>query len=88
MAKIDNMCYWMYESDYEAINMFITESAQKNEGICNKEGFDTALAYLCLNNIKHSYSITRIHGVVLVNLTWWEGGEEQNLIFWGTGDIK
>ena len=28
MAKIDNMCYWMYESDYDAINMFITESAQ------------------------------------------------------------
>lgn len=88
MSKIDNMCYWMYESDYEAINMFITESAQEHGGICDKKGFDTALAYLCINNIKHSYSIVRIHNVVLVNLNWWEGGEEQNLIFWGAGDIE
>ena len=88
MSKIDDMCYWMYESDYEAINSFIMESAQKNAGICSKEGFDNALAYLCLNNIKHSYTIARVHNVALVSLNWWEGGEEQNIIFWGAGDIE
>ena len=88
MSKIDNMCYWMYESDYEAINMFITKSAQEHAGICDKKGFDMALTYLCLNDIKHSYTIARVHNVVLVDLNWWEGGEEQNIIFWGAGDIE
>lgn len=88
MGKIDNMFPWMYESDYEAINLFITESAQKHGGICAKEGFDSALTYLCINDIKHYYSVARIQNVVLVNLSWWEGGEEQNIIFWGAGDIE
>lgn len=88
MSKIENFYAWMYESDYEAINMFITESAQKHAGICAKDGFDNALFYLCENNIKHSYSVTRIHNVALVSLNWWEGGEEQNIVFWGAGDIE
>ena len=88
MGKIDNFFSWMYESDYEAINQFITESAQKNGGFCTQDGFDLALGYLCFNDIKHSYTVTTVYGVSLVCIEWNEGGEEQNYLFWGKGVIK
>ena len=89
MGKIDNFFAWMYESDYEAIKFFIEESYLDDYefNVTTKEAVEAAVGYLCFNNIKHYYHVTKDGELNLVSIVWYEGSEEQSFSCWCKGEF-
>ena len=89
MGKIDNFFAWMYESDYEAVKSFIEEGYLEDYefNVTTKEAVETAIGYLCFNNIKHYYHVVKEGEINLVSIVWREGGEEQSFSCWCKGEF-
>ena len=91
MSKIKNFDPAQYGSHFLAIKSFIEEGLLVNYvfPVCNKQAAHNALAYLCLNDIDHSYTCTpaRKTGISLVTLTWHCDGGSDFICFWCEGEI-
>ena len=89
MSKIKNFDRALYKSHYEAIRNFIGEEhlLGYDFNVCSKKGASNALAYLCVNNIEHTYHTTRAHGLCLITISWREGKEHGRYCFWCEGEV-
>ena len=75
MSKIKDLNCVLYESHFEAIKTFIKEGQLDRYAfpVSSRASTLNALAYLCVNDIPHSYHVVNAHGVVLVTLSWTDG---------------
>ena len=89
MSKIKNYDRALYESHFEAIKSFISESHLPGYdfNVCSRQGASNALAYLCVNDIFHTYRTVRAHGLCLITISWRENGEDGSYIFWCEGEV-
>lgn len=72
MSKIKNLDRAQYKSDYDAIVSIVKESYLPNYdfNVCSKEGFNNILAYLCLNDIPHSYHLVNGYGISCITINF------------------
>ena len=89
MSKIKIFDRALYESHYEAIRHFISEEhlLGYDFNVCSKRGASNALAYLCVNDIDHTYHTTRAHGLCLIKISWRDGDEHGHYCFWCEGEV-
>lgn len=75
MSKIKNYDKSMYVSTFDAIKSFINEETLPNYsfGVCSMKAFNNALAFLCLNDIPHSYTRYSDFVPTIITLTWNDG---------------
>lgn len=80
MSKIKEYDRALYDSNFEAVKSFIDEGRLPNYsfGVCSMEAFNRALAYLCLNDIPHSYTCHCNFTPTIITLIW----EDGNYTFW------
>lgn len=80
MSKVQEMSREMYISTFEAIKSFVDEGILPNYsfGVSSMESFNKALAFLCMNDIPHSYTYYQHLTPTIVTLTW----EDGSYTFW------
>ena len=96
MSRIKNLSPSLYHDTYDAIHTLMDEQmtyCSKHNGyikVYSENALDMALAYLCVNDIPHSYSIRNIDTFGLgniksvVTIQWMDDGMERSCIFFGT----
>ena len=93
MSKMKNYDLVMYESINDGVHHFINEGRLYDYGfqVYSEKALNGALAFLCLNDIQHSYTVTPLcadfakFGVHSVVCLTWEGDERrENFTFWST----
>ena len=93
MSKMKNFDLAMYESINDGVHHFINEGRLYDYAfqVYSEKALNGALAFLCLNDIQHSYTVTPlcadfakfdVHSVVCLS---WEGDEKrESFTFWST----
>ena len=96
MGKIKNYDRSLYKDIYDAIHTLMNEEMSfcaKSNGyvrVYSKEAFDTALSFLCVNDIPHSYTIKPLNVLELaginsiISIRWLEEGMERSCVFFCT----
>lgn len=81
MSKLKNFDRAQYRSDFDAVVGFIKEGRLDNYdfNVCSVEAFKNALAYLCVNDIKHTYHTYYAFGLMLISIVF---GDEYSYSFW------
>ena len=89
MSKAKEFNPAMYESHFEAVKGFISDGHIEcyDFSVCTKQAFSNALAYLCMNNIDHSFHTVASHGLYLVTLSWNNKGVNGCYSFWCEGEL-
>lgn len=97
MSKMKEYDKSMYLSISDGVRAFIENGRLQNYAFAlyNEKALNSALAFLCLNDIQHSYSISELgsHFNVcgiksVVSLSWTdEDSQFQNYTFWSTMEV-
>lgn len=100
MGRMKNFDRAMYKDVFNAIRTLMDEQMRfcsKDNGyirVYSKESLNAALAFLCVNNISHTYSIRNINTFGLgdiksvISIQWFEDGMERSCIFFGTMSME
>ena len=89
MSKVKNFNPALYKSHFDAVKSFIKKGrcAQYDFNVCTKDAANNALAYLCVNDIPHSYHTVGALGLYCITITWETNEESNAYCFWCEGEI-
>ena len=90
MSKIDKYNMYMYPSIEAALHELMAPYRVEDENfelVCafTAEAYDDIATFLCLNDIKHTFTINNINtrlGARIIMVSWDVAGETRNLAYW------